>query len=69
MVEPRRDVLKLRRDWLSVQEVVDAVCSASCGATSVFIVRPGRSAGRQEGDWSGVRGVRAHGPIRVQEAL
>ncbi|KAL3041105.1 hypothetical protein OYC64_019330 [Pagothenia borchgrevinki] len=37
MVEPRRDVLKLCHDWLSVQEVVDAVSSASCGATSLFI--------------------------------
>ncbi|XP_039635508.1 molybdopterin synthase catalytic subunit [Perca fluviatilis] len=35
--EERRDVLKLSRDWLSVQEVVDTVSSASCGAISVFI--------------------------------
>ncbi|XP_041815530.1 molybdopterin synthase catalytic subunit [Chelmon rostratus] len=35
--EARRDVFKLSRDWLSVQEVVDAVSSASCGAVSVFI--------------------------------
>uniref|UniRef100_A0A671VMX2 Molybdenum cofactor synthesis 2 n=1 Tax=Sparus aurata TaxID=8175 RepID=A0A671VMX2_SPAAU len=27
----------LSRDWLSVQEVVDAVSSSSCGAISVFI--------------------------------
>lgn len=33
----RSDVFKLSRDWLSVQEVVDSVGSASCGATSVFI--------------------------------
>lgn len=32
-----RDTFKLSRDWLSVQEVVDAVGSASCGAISVFI--------------------------------
>lgn len=37
MTEERRDVFKLSRDWLSVQEVVDAVNSASCGAVSVFI--------------------------------
>lgn len=35
--EEPRDVFKLSRDWLSVQEVVDAVSSASCGAISVFI--------------------------------
>ncbi|XP_031165402.1 molybdopterin synthase catalytic subunit isoform X1 [Sander lucioperca] len=35
--EKRRDVFKLSRDWLSVQEVVDTVSSASCGAISVFI--------------------------------
>ena len=35
--EERRDVFKLSRDWLSVQEVVDAVSSSSCGAISVFI--------------------------------
>ncbi|XP_078128166.1 molybdopterin synthase catalytic subunit [Sander vitreus] len=35
--EERRDVFKLSRDWLSVQEVVDTVSSASCGAISVFI--------------------------------
>ncbi|XP_029985723.1 molybdopterin synthase catalytic subunit-like [Sphaeramia orbicularis] len=33
----RRDVFKLSRDRLSVQEVVDAVGSASCGAVSLFI--------------------------------
>ncbi|XP_059214048.1 molybdopterin synthase catalytic subunit [Centropristis striata] len=32
-----RDVFKLSRDWLSVQEVVDAVSSPSCGAISLFI--------------------------------
>uniref|UniRef100_A0A1A8MDL1 Molybdopterin synthase catalytic subunit n=1 Tax=Nothobranchius pienaari TaxID=704102 RepID=A0A1A8MDL1_9TELE len=32
-----RDVFKLSRDWLSVQEVVDTVSSSSCGAVSVFI--------------------------------
>lgn len=31
------DSFKLKRDWLSVQEVVDAVTSPSCGAISVFI--------------------------------
>lgn len=35
--ESRRDVFQLSPDWLSVQEVVDAVGSASCGAISVFI--------------------------------
>ncbi|CAK6983271.1 molybdopterin synthase catalytic subunit [Scomber scombrus] len=35
--EEPRNVFKLSRDWLSVQEVVDAVSSASCGAISVFI--------------------------------
>lgn len=35
--EERRDVFKLTRDWLSVQEVVDVVSSSSCGAISVFI--------------------------------
>lgn len=35
--EDHRDVFKLTRDWLSVQEVVDAVGSSSCGAISVFI--------------------------------
>ncbi|XP_070780867.1 molybdopterin synthase catalytic subunit isoform X1 [Enoplosus armatus] len=35
--EERCDVFKLSRDWLSVQEVVDAVSSSSCGAISVFI--------------------------------
>ncbi|XP_056875533.1 molybdopterin synthase catalytic subunit isoform X1 [Takifugu flavidus] len=35
--EHRRDAFQLSRDWLSVQEVVDAVGSASCGAISVFI--------------------------------
>nr|XP_020478119.1 molybdopterin synthase catalytic subunit [Monopterus albus] len=37
MSEERRDIFKLSCDWLSVQEVVDAVSSASCGAISVFI--------------------------------
>lgn len=32
-----KDSFKLSRDWLSVQEVVDAVSSPSCGAISVFI--------------------------------
>uniref|UniRef100_A0A3Q0SMY5 Molybdopterin synthase catalytic subunit n=1 Tax=Amphilophus citrinellus TaxID=61819 RepID=A0A3Q0SMY5_AMPCI len=32
-----RDIFKLSCDWLSVQEVVDAVSSPSCGAISVFI--------------------------------
>lgn len=36
MSEPR-DVCKLSRDWLNIQEVVDTVSSASCGAISVFI--------------------------------
>lgn len=31
------DTFKLTRDWLSVQQVVDAVSSPSCGAISVFI--------------------------------
>ncbi|KAF7649159.1 hypothetical protein LDENG_00145810 [Lucifuga dentata] len=35
--EERRDVLTLSPDRLSVQEVVDAVSSTSCGAISVFI--------------------------------
>lgn len=35
--EDGRDVFKLTPDWLSVQEVVDAVGSSSCGAVSVFI--------------------------------
>lgn len=34
-----KDSFKLSRDWLSVQEVVDAVSSPSCGAISVFIGR------------------------------
>ncbi|XP_058493301.1 molybdopterin synthase catalytic subunit-like isoform X1 [Solea solea] len=37
MSEEQSDVLKLSHDWLSVQEVVEAVNSASCGAVSVFI--------------------------------
>ncbi|XP_070706776.1 molybdopterin synthase catalytic subunit [Pempheris klunzingeri] len=37
MEEERRDVFKLSRDWLSVQEVVNAVSSPSCGAISLFI--------------------------------
>ncbi|KAI3362541.1 hypothetical protein L3Q82_012814 [Scortum barcoo] len=36
-LKERRDVFKLSRDWLSVQEVVDTVSSSSCGAISVFI--------------------------------
>lgn len=32
-----KDSFMLSRDWLSVQEVVDAVSSPSCGAISVFI--------------------------------
>ncbi|PWA30139.1 hypothetical protein CCH79_00020558 [Gambusia affinis] len=39
MAEPPRDVFRLRRDWLSVQEVVDSVSSSRCGAVSVFIGR------------------------------
>nr|XP_057925269.1 molybdopterin synthase catalytic subunit [Doryrhamphus excisus] len=35
--EEGRNVFKLSRDWLSVQEVVAAVSSASCGAISLFI--------------------------------
>ncbi|XP_060918060.1 molybdopterin synthase catalytic subunit [Labrus mixtus] len=35
--EERKDVFKLSRDWLSVQEVVDAVNSPTCGAVSLFI--------------------------------
>ncbi|XP_078018065.1 molybdenum cofactor synthesis 2 isoform X1 [Epinephelus lanceolatus] len=35
--EEPRDVFKLSRDWLSVQEVVDTVSSSSCGAISLFI--------------------------------
>ncbi|CAF87892.1 unnamed protein product, partial [Tetraodon nigroviridis] len=35
--EDGRDVFKLTPDWLSVQEVVDAVGSSSCGAVSVFL--------------------------------
>ncbi|XP_075885143.1 molybdopterin synthase catalytic subunit isoform X1 [Nelusetta ayraudi] len=31
------DTFKLTRDWLSVQQAVDAVSSPSCGAISVFI--------------------------------
>ncbi|XP_072227628.1 molybdopterin synthase catalytic subunit isoform X2 [Leuresthes tenuis] len=37
MSEEPRDVFKLSRDWLSVQEVVDTVSSSSCGAVSVFM--------------------------------
>uniref|UniRef100_A0A3Q2QC93 Molybdopterin synthase catalytic subunit n=1 Tax=Fundulus heteroclitus TaxID=8078 RepID=A0A3Q2QC93_FUNHE len=37
MSEEPRDVFRLSPDWLSVQEVVDAVSSSSCGAVSVFI--------------------------------
>lgn len=37
MAEKPRDIFKLSHDWLSVQEVVDAVGSTSCGAISVFI--------------------------------
>lgn len=36
-LEEQKDVFKLSRDWLSVQEVVDSVGSPSCGAISVFI--------------------------------
>ncbi|XP_068190902.1 molybdopterin synthase catalytic subunit isoform X2 [Antennarius striatus] len=45
----RRDVFKLSHDWLSVQEVVDIVSSASCGAISVFIgtTREDEVAGRK----------------------
>ncbi|XP_041667260.1 molybdopterin synthase catalytic subunit [Cheilinus undulatus] len=35
--EDKKDVFKLSRDWLSVQEVVDAVTSPACGAVSLFI--------------------------------
>ncbi|XP_015250973.1 PREDICTED: molybdopterin synthase catalytic subunit [Cyprinodon variegatus] len=37
MTEEPRDVFRLSRDWLSVQEVVDSVSSPSCGAVSVFL--------------------------------
>lgn len=37
MSEEPRNVCKLSPDWLSVQEVVDAVSSPTCGAVSVFI--------------------------------
>ncbi|KAG7219009.1 hypothetical protein INR49_005909 [Caranx melampygus] len=37
MTEEQRDVFKLSRDWLSVQEVVDAVNSSSCGAVWVKV--------------------------------
>ncbi|XP_054614109.1 molybdopterin synthase catalytic subunit 2 isoform X2 [Dunckerocampus dactyliophorus] len=37
MSEEVRNIFKLSRDWLSVQEVVAAVSSASCGAISLFI--------------------------------
>ncbi|XP_017297631.1 molybdopterin synthase catalytic subunit [Kryptolebias marmoratus] len=37
MSEDPREVIRLSRDWLSVQEVVDSVSSSSCGAISVFI--------------------------------
>ncbi|XP_062240947.1 molybdopterin synthase catalytic subunit [Platichthys flesus] len=37
MSDERRDILKLSRDWLPVQDVVDTVSSASCGSISVFI--------------------------------
>lgn len=95
--EHRRDAFQLSRDWLSVQEVVDAVGSASCGAISVFIglywiyrsafvwktmwkrllqlyvasrrYNPWGWARRQEGDRSGVRSLRAHGPVRVHQAV
>lgn len=95
--EFRRDVFQLSRDWLSVQEVVEAVGSASCGAISVFIgsywicrsafvrqpmwkrllqlyvvSRRYNSWGwawRQEGDRPGVRSLRAHGPVRVHQAV
>lgn len=35
--EEGRNLFKLSRDWLSVQEVVDGVGSAACGAVSLFI--------------------------------
>ncbi|XP_061837163.1 molybdopterin synthase catalytic subunit isoform X1 [Nerophis lumbriciformis] len=35
--EEGRDIFKLSCDWLSVQEVVAAVSSTSCGAISLFI--------------------------------
>ncbi|XP_029921656.1 molybdopterin synthase catalytic subunit isoform X1 [Myripristis murdjan] len=35
--QKKRDVFKLSRDRLSVQEVVDAVSSTSCGAISIFL--------------------------------
>ncbi|KAF3701599.1 Molybdopterin synthase catalytic subunit [Channa argus] len=37
MVEEQRDVFKLTRDCLSMQDIVDTVNSASCGAISVFL--------------------------------
>ncbi|KAM6903094.1 molybdopterin synthase catalytic subunit isoform 2-T2 [Xenentodon cancila] len=37
MSEEQKDIFRLSYDGLSVQEVVDAVSSASCGAVSVFI--------------------------------
>ncbi|XP_061589512.1 molybdopterin synthase catalytic subunit isoform X2 [Cololabis saira] len=37
MCEQQRDVFRLSHDKLSVQEVADAVNSASCGAVSMFI--------------------------------
>lgn len=35
--QKKRDVFKLSHDRLSVQEVVDAVSSTSCGAISIFL--------------------------------
>ncbi|XP_077441811.1 molybdopterin synthase catalytic subunit isoform X2 [Vanacampus margaritifer] len=47
--EKGRDIFKLSRDWLSVEEAVAAVGSASCGAISLFIgtTREDQSAGRK----------------------
>ncbi|KAM7368491.1 hypothetical protein PAMP_012832 [Pampus punctatissimus] len=47
--EEPRDVFRLSCDWLSIQEVVDTVSSASCGAISVFIgtTREDRCDGRK----------------------
>lgn len=49
MGEEPKDVFRLSRDWLSVQEVVDSVSSPSCGAVSVFIgsTREDRVEGRK----------------------
>lgn len=37
MGQSGKDLFKLKSDWLSVDEVVEAVTSPSCGAISVFI--------------------------------